>query len=68
MISVVIATYERGHLLPVVLHGLASQNLAPQAVAIVDSSETLVPVSTESFDFEVFHIRSDQRSLTRQRN
>lgn len=68
MISVVIATCDRGHLLPAVLYGLASQEVPPQAVAIVDSSDILIPVSDQFFDFEVFHIRSDQRSLTRQRN
>ena len=56
MISVVLATCDRDHLLPHILYGLASQNLAPEAVVIVDSSEMLVPVNTESFDFEVFHI------------
>jgi len=67
-ISVVIATCDRGYLLPNVLAGLANQQVAPQAVVIVDSSEVFVPVSTDSFEFDVFHLHSDQRSLTRQRN
>ena len=67
-ISVVIATCDRGHLLPNVLDGLANQQVAPLAVVIVDSSESFVPLTTEAFEFEVFHIHSDQRSLTRQRN
>lgn len=50
------------------LASLANQKAPPQAVVIVDSSEVFVPLTTESFEFDVFHLHSDQRSLTRQRN
>lgn len=68
MISIVVATRNRPHLLKELLQSIQEQELKPKEVIIVDSSDDFLDFDHSVYSFEIKHIKSDDPSISRQRN
>jgi len=68
MISIVVATRNRPKLLTELLNSIQKQALKPIEMIIVDASDEFLDFDHQSYSFEIKHIKSDDPSISRQRN
>jgi glycosyltransferase involved in cell wall biosynthesis len=68
MISILVATRNRPQLLVELLQSIQNQELKPFEVIIVDASDDFLPLDYQNYSFEIQHIKSDDPSISRQRN
>jgi glycosyltransferase involved in cell wall biosynthesis len=68
MISIVVATRNRPQLLAELLQAIQKQDLKPLEVIIVDSSDNFIDFDHRIYSFEIRHIKSNDPSISRQRN
>lgn len=68
VISIVVATRNRPLLLAELLRSIQKQELMPQEVIIVDASDDFLDFDHKGYGFEIKHIKSNDPSISRQRN
>jgi glycosyltransferase involved in cell wall biosynthesis len=68
MISIVVATRNRPQLLTELLQSIQKQQLMPLEVIIVDASNEILDLDHTIYSFKIKHIKSNDPSISRQRN